>query len=115
MDITAPNLDFFHFGENFVVFKLLYDLVRRDPKWVLSSVEERGKSFVLGKSRGTTHSFKINDFCPMLKDKRDAVRVIAEKWKLAVISECCWLGANVFCSSSCTYTEVKSFSLCASG
>ncbi|KAI4352089.1 hypothetical protein L6164_006375 [Bauhinia variegata] len=82
-DITTPNLDSLHFGENSVASELLSDLFRRDPKWVLS-VEERCKFLVLGKSRGTAHGLKVHVFCPMLKDKRDAVRVIAERWKLAV-------------------------------
>lgn len=81
-DIT-PSLDSLHFGENFVSSELLYDMFRRDPKWVLA-VEERCKILVLGKSKGTAHGLKVHVFCPMLKDKRDAVRLIAERWKLAV-------------------------------
>ncbi|CAJ2641818.1 unnamed protein product [Trifolium pratense] len=80
-DIT-PSLDALHFGEN-SSFELLSDTFRRDPKWVLA-VEERCKVLVLGKSKGTTHGLKIHVFCPMIKDKRDAVRLIAERWKLAV-------------------------------
>ncbi|MED6167441.1 NF-X1-type zinc finger protein nfxl1 [Stylosanthes scabra] len=80
-DITTPNLDSLHFGENSV--DLISDLYRRDPKWVIS-VEERCKFLVLGKTRGTTHGLKVHVFCPMLKEKRDAVRVIADRWKLAV-------------------------------
>ncbi|KAK7314674.1 hypothetical protein VNO77_33201 [Canavalia gladiata] len=82
-DIAAPSLDSLHFGENSVSSELLSDLFRRDPKWVLA-VEERCKILVLGKSRGTTQGLKVHVFCPMLKDKRDAVRLIAERWKLAV-------------------------------
>jgi transcriptional repressor NF-X1 len=41
---------------------------------------------VLGKSRGTTSGLKVHVFCPMLKDKRDAVKLIAERWKLAIYS-----------------------------
>lgn len=82
-DITAPNLDSLPLAENSVASKLLADLLRCDTKWVLS-VEERCKFLVLGKRRGTTHGLKAHVFCPMLKDKRDAVRVIAERWKLAV-------------------------------
>ncbi|KAK7271182.1 hypothetical protein RJT34_26865 [Clitoria ternatea] len=82
-DISTPSLDSLHFGENSVSSELLSDLFRRDPKWVLS-VEERCKILVLGKSRGTTHGLKVHVFCPMLKEKRDAVRFIAERWKLAV-------------------------------
>ncbi|KAG4398506.1 hypothetical protein AAZX31_08G054400 [Glycine max] len=82
-EITAPNLDSLHFGENSVASELLADMLRRDSKWVLS-VEERCKFLVLGKSRGNAHGPKVHVFCPMLKDKRDAVRVIAERWKLAV-------------------------------
>ena len=79
------NLDALHFGENSAVSEILTDLYRRDPKWVLS-VEERCKFLVLGKSRGTTSSLKVHVFCPMLKDKRDVVRLIADRWKLAIYS-----------------------------
>ncbi|KAJ1394250.1 Zinc finger, NF-X1-type [Sesbania bispinosa] len=82
-EINTPNLDSLHFGENSVASELLADMMRRDPKWVLS-VEERCKFLVLGKSKRTTHGLKVHVFCPMLKDKRDAVMVIAERWKLAV-------------------------------
>ncbi|KAM1129764.1 hypothetical protein ACFX13_040226 [Malus domestica] len=82
-DITPPNLDALHFGESSAVSELLSDLLRRDPKWVLS-VEERCKYLVLGKSRGATSGLKVHVFCPMLKEKRDVVRMIAERWKLAV-------------------------------
>uniref|UniRef100_A0A803R1E8 NFXL1 RRM-like domain-containing protein n=1 Tax=Cannabis sativa TaxID=3483 RepID=A0A803R1E8_CANSA len=54
-----------------------------DPKWVIS-VEERCKYLVLGKNRGSSSGLKVHVFSPMLKEKRDAVRVIAERWKLAV-------------------------------
>ncbi|GKV46799.1 hypothetical protein SLEP1_g53764 [Rubroshorea leprosula] len=82
-DITAPNLDALHFGENPFASELLVDLYRRDPKWVLL-VEERCRFLVLGKNRGSTSSLKVHVFCPMVKDKRDAIRLIAERWKLAV-------------------------------
>uniref|UniRef100_A0A2P2IRL8 NF-X1-type zinc finger protein NFXL1 n=1 Tax=Rhizophora mucronata TaxID=61149 RepID=A0A2P2IRL8_RHIMU len=82
-DITPPNLEALHFGENSAVTELLADLYRRDPKWVLA-VEERCKYLVLGKSRGSLGAVKVHVFCPMLKEKRDAVRLIAERWKLAV-------------------------------
>ncbi|KAJ6418643.1 hypothetical protein OIU84_001916 [Salix udensis] len=84
-DINPPNLEALHFGENSSVTELIGDLYRRDPKWVLA-VEDRCKYLVLSKSRGTTTGFKIHVFCPMLKDKRDAVRLIAERWKLAIYS-----------------------------
>lgn len=82
-DITPPTLEALHFGENSAVTELLGDVYRRDPKWVLA-VEERCKHLVLGKSRGTIGDLKLHVFCPMLKDKRDALRIIAERWKLAV-------------------------------
>lgn len=82
-DISTPNLDALHFGESSAVSELLVDLYRRDPKWLLS-VEERCKYLVLGRSKGTTSGLKAHVFCPMLKDKRDAVRVIADRWKLTV-------------------------------
>ncbi|KAJ1438677.1 Zinc finger, NF-X1-type [Sesbania bispinosa] len=81
-DIT-PSLDSLHFGDSSLSSELLSDMFRRDPKWVLA-VEERCKILVLGKGKGTTHGLKVHVFCPMLKDKRDAVRFIAERWKLAV-------------------------------
>ncbi|KAF5734043.1 NF-X1-type zinc finger protein NFXL1 [Tripterygium wilfordii] len=84
-DITPVNLDALHCGVNSVMSELLGDLYRRDPKWVLS-VEERCKYLVMGKSRGTTSGLKAHVFCPMLKDKRDAVRLIAERWKVAIYS-----------------------------
>ncbi|BBH04203.1 NF-X-like 1 [Prunus dulcis] len=84
-DIASPNLDALHFGENSAVSELLSDLFRRDSKWVLS-VEERCKYLVLGKSRGPTSGLRVHVFCPMLKEKRDVVRMIAERWKLAVQS-----------------------------
>ncbi|KAG5134235.1 hypothetical protein JHK82_025423 [Glycine max] len=84
-DITAPNLDSLHFSDNSLSSELLSDFFRREPKWVLA-VEERCKILVLGKSRGigTAHGLKVHIFCPMLKEKRDAVRLIADRWKLAV-------------------------------
>jgi transcriptional repressor NF-X1 len=82
-DITPPNLEGVHFGENSLLSDLLADLYRRDPKWVLA-VEERCKYLVLGKSKGTSSSLKVHVFCPMTKDKRDALRLIADRWKLKI-------------------------------
>uniref|UniRef100_A0A7N1A4D8 NF-X1-type zinc finger protein NFXL1 n=1 Tax=Kalanchoe fedtschenkoi TaxID=63787 RepID=A0A7N1A4D8_KALFE len=82
-DITPPNLDGLHLGENATLSELLSDLFRRDAKWVMS-VEERCKFLVLGKSRGVASNIKVHVFCPMPKEKRDAMRVIAERWKLAI-------------------------------
>lgn len=82
-DITPPNMDALHFGENHSASELFADQYRRDPRWVLS-VEERCRYLVLGKNKGNTSSLKIHVFCPMLKEKRDAVRLIAERWKLAI-------------------------------
>ncbi|CAI9753586.1 unnamed protein product [Fraxinus pennsylvanica] len=80
---TSTNLDAFHFGENMSVSEVLSDLLRRDPKWVLS-VEERCKYLVLGRGRGGVNALKVHVFCPISKEKRDAVRLIAERWKLSV-------------------------------
>ncbi|XP_071691262.1 NF-X1-type zinc finger protein NFXL1 [Rutidosis leptorrhynchoides] len=77
------NLETLHFGEGSAVSDTLGDLIRRDPKWVLS-VEERCRMLVLGKGRGGPSALKVHVFCPMLKDKRDAVRLIAERWKLSI-------------------------------
>ncbi|CAI9786867.1 unnamed protein product [Fraxinus pennsylvanica] len=81
--VTSPNLDSFHFGESLSMSEVLSELLRRDPKWVLS-VEERCKYLVLGRGRGGVNALKVHVFCPMLKEKRDAVQLIAERWKLSV-------------------------------
>ncbi|VFQ82877.1 unnamed protein product [Cuscuta campestris] len=76
-----------HLGENpAAASEVLLDLLRRDSKWVLS-VEERCKFLVLGGggSRGRG-GVKVHVFCPMMKEKRDAVRMIAERWKLSINS-----------------------------
>ncbi|KAL2920744.1 NF-X1-type zinc finger protein NFXL1 [Bienertia sinuspersici] len=83
-DISQPSLDALHFGENSAASQVVSELLRRDPKWVLS-VEERCKHLVLGKSRVSSNSnIKVHVFCPMLKEKRDAIRLIAERWKLTI-------------------------------
>lgn len=80
--VTTPNLEVLNFGEN-AISETLVDLYRRDTKWVLS-VEERCKTLVLGRAKGGTSSLRVHVFCPMMKEKRDAVRMIAERWKLTV-------------------------------
>ncbi|KAG0464317.1 hypothetical protein HPP92_020386 [Vanilla planifolia] len=83
-DVPLPNVDALHFGENSTASESLSDLLRRDPKWVIA-IEERFKFMVLGKSKaGTGSSLRVHVFCPMLKEKRDAVWQIAERWKLGV-------------------------------
>ncbi|CAN8294482.1 unnamed protein product [Cochlearia groenlandica] len=82
-DIPPPNLDSLHFSENSAMTEIISDIYRRDPKWVLA-VEERFKFLVLGKARGSISTLKLHVFCPMQKDKRDTVRLLAERWKLAV-------------------------------
>ncbi|GAB4834950.1 NF-X1-type zinc finger protein nfxl1 [Ancistrocladus abbreviatus] len=82
-DITPLSMDALHLGENPAVSEMLTDMLRRDQKWVLS-VEERCKYLVLGKGRGTTSGLRAHVFCPMLKEKRDAIRIIAERWKLSI-------------------------------
>ncbi|TVU11845.1 hypothetical protein EJB05_45453, partial [Eragrostis curvula] len=85
-DITPPNLDALHFGENSSSSDLVSDLFRRDPKWV-AAIEERCKFLVLGKMRGSSSSsLKLHVFCHLMKDKRDAIRLIADRWKLSVQS-----------------------------
>lgn len=81
--ITPPNLEALHFGENAAVSEVLGELLRRDAKWVLS-IEERCKFLVLGRSRGGVNALKVHVFCPMSKEKRDAIRLIAARWKLSV-------------------------------
>jgi transcriptional repressor NF-X1 len=83
-DITPPNLDALHFDEDSNALELLSDLFRREPKWVLA-IEERCKFLVLGKARGNSSSnIKVHVFCPMTGDKRDAIRLIADRWNLSV-------------------------------
>lgn len=84
-DVTPPSLDALHFGDVPAVNEMLSDMLRRDAKWVLS-IEERCKYLVLGKSRVNSSTIKMHVFCPMTKDKRDAVRIIAGRWKLSVSS-----------------------------
>lgn len=81
--VTPPSLDALHFGDTASVSEVLSDLLRRDPKWVLS-VEERCRYLVLGRGRGGLNALKVHVFCVMTKDKRDAVRLVAERWKLSV-------------------------------
>ncbi|KAD6795747.1 hypothetical protein E3N88_06643 [Mikania micrantha] len=78
--VTSLNLEALHFGEN---PDLLGDLFRRDSKWVLA-VEERCKMLVVGGGGRSRGGVKVHVFCPMLKEKRDAVRLIAERWKLSI-------------------------------
>lgn len=82
-DANSSNLTALHFGENASVSEVLSDLLRRDSKWVFS-VEERCKYLVLGRGRGGLNALKVHVFCIMSKEKRDAVRLIAERWKLSV-------------------------------
>ncbi|EPS69523.1 hypothetical protein M569_05241 [Genlisea aurea] len=86
--VSNPNLDALHFGDDASssLSEALSDLLKRDTKWVLS-VEERCKYLLLGRSRGiTTSAVKVHVFCVMSKEKRDAVRLIVERWKLSVSS-----------------------------
>lgn len=83
-DVAQPNLDSLHFGENSATSEVLSDLIRREPKWVIA-IEDRFKSMVLGKLKPTNgSSLKVHVFHHMIKEKRDAVRCIAERWKLSV-------------------------------
>ncbi|CAN8305670.1 unnamed protein product [Cochlearia groenlandica] len=82
-DISPPNLEALHFSENSAMTEIISDLYRRDPKWVLA-IEERCKFLVLGKARRSTSALNLHVFCPMQKDKRDTVQLIAERWKLSV-------------------------------
>ncbi|KAL6552391.1 NF-X1-type zinc finger protein nfxl1 [Orobanche hederae] len=81
--VAQPNLDALHFGDNASVSEVLSDLLRRDAKWVFS-VEERCKYLVLGRGRDGINAIKVHVFCVMSKEKRDALRLIAERWKLSV-------------------------------
>ncbi|XVF49009.1 hypothetical protein PTKIN_Ptkin03bG0234400 [Pterospermum kingtungense] len=82
-DITPPNSEALHFSENFAASEVLARLYSHDPMWVLS-VEERCKYLVLGKNKSSVGGLKVHVFCPMLTDKRYAVKLIAERWKLAI-------------------------------
>ncbi|CAI9113728.1 OLC1v1014386C1 [Oldenlandia corymbosa var. corymbosa] len=81
--VTSSNLDALHFGDTAFVSEVLSDVLRREPKWVLA-VEERCKYLVLGRGRGGINALKVHVFCAMSKEKTDAVRVIADRWKLSV-------------------------------
>ncbi|XP_039126857.1 LOW QUALITY PROTEIN: NF-X1-type zinc finger protein NFXL1-like [Dioscorea cayenensis subsp. rotundata] len=84
-DIT-PNLEALHFGENASTSELLSDLLRREPKFAMAA-EERFKFLVMGKPKGSTSStLRVHIFCHMIKEKRDAIKALAERWKLAVLS-----------------------------
>ncbi|KAL8143633.1 hypothetical protein V2J09_016665 [Rumex salicifolius] len=83
-DAFDINLEALHFGESPAVSEALKEFFRCDPKWVIS-VDERCKYLVLGKSKGGSN-MRVHVFRPMLKEKRDAVRLIAERWKLTVSS-----------------------------
>ncbi|OWM90176.1 hypothetical protein CDL15_Pgr006497 [Punica granatum] len=50
------------------------------------AVEERCKFLVLRKGRTGSNGLEVHVFCLMLKEKRDAVKLIAGRWKLAVNS-----------------------------
>lgn len=83
-DINSPNLDSLHFGDALAASDLLADVLRREPKWVLA-VEERLKYLVLGKGKGITSTgLRVHVFSAVLKEKRDAIRHMAERWKLSV-------------------------------
>ncbi|XP_057547952.1 NF-X1-type zinc finger protein NFXL1-like [Amaranthus tricolor] len=82
-DISQPSIDALHFGDNPNASQVLSELLRRDPKWVFA-VEERCKHLVLGKNRGGSSKIKVHVFCTMMKEKRDAIRLIAERWKLFI-------------------------------
>ncbi|MCL7022944.1 hypothetical protein MKW94_007243 [Papaver nudicaule] len=84
--VPLLNLEALHLGDQSVISEELADLFRREPKWVLS-IEERFKFLVLGKGKGnTSNGLRVHVFCPMVKEKRDAVRQIAGRWKLSVHS-----------------------------
>ncbi|KMZ65305.1 NF-X1-type zinc finger protein NFXL1 [Zostera marina] len=84
-DITPPNLNALHFGENSIAFDSLNDFLRRDPKWVMAC-QERFKWLVLGKkTKGSSGIIRrAHVFCPMIKEKRDVLTMMAERWKLGV-------------------------------
>ncbi|KAJ4792936.1 NF-X1 type zinc finger family protein [Rhynchospora pubera] len=88
-DITPPNLEGLNIGDNSsATSELISDFMRRDAKWVIS-IEERCKALVLGKSKGSSSasgssSMRVHVFCNMVKEKRDVLWVIAERWKLSV-------------------------------
>lgn len=85
-EINTPNMESLQLGENSSALELLADMFRREPKWV-SAVEERFKYLVLGKGKGiTATNLRVHVFCPALKEKRDALRYLAERWKLKVQS-----------------------------
>jgi len=82
-DISLLSLDALHSGENPAVSEMLAELLRRDPKWVLT-VEERCRHLVLGKNKAYPSNVRVHVFCAVPKEKRDAIRLIADRWRLSV-------------------------------
>lgn len=83
-DISTPNLDGLHLGENSAASDLLSDMIRREPKWVMA-VEERFKFLVMGKTKGGWGSnLRVHVFCPATKEKRGVMWQMADRWKLSV-------------------------------
>lgn len=57
------------------------DLITREPEWV-SDVEERFRFLVLSKTKG----IRLHVFCAMPKEKRDTLKLLAERCNLSVYS-----------------------------
>ncbi|KAL3679172.1 hypothetical protein R1sor_022128 [Riccia sorocarpa] len=61
---------------------LVNDMLRRDPQWILA-VEDRFKSLLLGPK---SQNLKVHVFCPMPREKREIIHLLAERWCVSVSS-----------------------------
>ena len=64
---------------------LLAETIRRDPQWV-AAVDDRFKFLVQGPKAGTGlgGSIRLHVFSPMIKERREVIYQMAERWGLAV-------------------------------
>lgn len=64
---------------------LLAETIRRDPQWV-AAIEDRFKYLVQGPKTGTGPggSIRLHVFSAMIKERREVIYQIAERWGLAV-------------------------------
>lgn len=65
--------------------ELLAETIRRDPQWV-AAIEDRFKYLVQGPKTGTGPggSIRLHVFAAMIKERREVIYQMAERWGLAV-------------------------------
>lgn len=63
--------------------ELLAETIRRDPQWV-AAIEDRFKYLVQGPKASTGGSIRLHVFGPMIKERREVIYQMAERWGLAV-------------------------------